>query len=111
MRLKPESLGEVKIELNLSDKSISGKIVVESDEAKSAFERNMAELSDAFKQGGFETASLQVSVGSGSGREGGGEGKRDDAPFFSERLRAAETASAPSFVVQNRRGNAVDILA
>lgn len=112
LRLRPESLGEVKIELNLSEKSISGKIVVASEEAKSAFERNMAELSDAFRQGGFETAGLEVSVGSGSGGEAGGEGGREPAPFFSERLRAAPAASAPVAAgAYARRGGAVDILA
>ena len=67
LRLKPESLGNVKIELNLSDNNISGRITVESDEAKSAFERNMNELADAFKQGGFDSARLEVAVGGGSG--------------------------------------------
>ena len=112
LKLRPESLGEVKIELNLSDKSISGKIVVESDEAKSAFEREMASLSDAFKQGGFESASLEVSVGSGSKRDAGGEGGRDAGPFFSERLRAADSVAGPAAAgAYARRGEAVDILA
>jgi flagellar hook-length control protein FliK len=111
LKLRPESLGDVKIELNLSDKSISGKIVVESDEAKSAFERNMAELADAFRQGGFETASLEVSVGSGSGREQGGSGQSAASPFFSERLRAADVAVGPAAAgAYARRGSAVDIL-
>ena len=112
LKLRPESLGDVKIELNLSEKSISGKIVVESDEAKSAFERNMAELSDAFRQGGFETASLEVSVGSGSGRDAGSAGQGGAAPFFSERLRAADVAVGPAAAGSYaRRGYAVDILA
>jgi len=112
LRLRPESLGEVKIELNLSDKSISGKIVVESEDAKSAFERTMAELSDAFRQGGFETAGLEVSVGSGSGRQAGGEGGSDVAPFFSERLRAVSAASEPALAAgaYARGGNTVDLL-
>lgn len=117
LRLRPESLGNVKIELNLSDNNISGKIVVESDEAKSAFERNMNQLADAFKQGGFDTASLQVSVGGGSGggaQARGGQGDEASSPFFSERLRSAvdspaEPATAASAYA--RRGASVDILA
>ncbi len=70
LRLKPESLGNVKIELNLADNNISGRIVVESDAAKSAFERNMSHLSDAFRQGGFDSARLEVAVGGGSGGNG-----------------------------------------
>lgn len=114
LRLKPESLGTVKIELNLTDNNISGRIVVESDEAKSAFERNMNELADAFKRGGFESASLQVSVGSGSrsgGRPGGGT---EELPFYSERLRSAVDSSAePSIAsaVFTKQGSTVDMLA
>lgn|GEM_PF-1465604 len=86
LHLKPESLGGVKIELKLADNSISGKIVVESDEAKSAFERNMASLNDAFKQGGFDSAKLEVSVGSQN--QGGSRNQQDDpVPFWSERHR------------------------
>ena len=44
LRLEPETLGGVKIELKLTEKHISGTIVVESDEAKSAFEGNMNAL-------------------------------------------------------------------
>ncbi|MDP3179833.1 MAG: flagellar hook-length control protein FliK [Spirochaetaceae bacterium] len=113
LRLKPESLGNVKIELNLSDNNISGKIVVESDEAKTAFERNMAELADAFRAGGFDSARLEVSVGSGSGggaaRDEGGSG-----PFYSERLRSASASSAQPATAQAayaRLGGSVDIFA
>jgi flagellar hook-length control protein FliK len=114
LHLKPESLGGVKIELKLADNSISGKIVVESDEAKSAFERNMASLNDAFKAGGFESAKLEVSVGSG-GNNGGGQ--RDDGPepFWSERRRlesfGRSVPESPTYSAAGRRPGAVDILA
>jgi flagellar hook-length control protein FliK len=114
LRLKPESLGSVKIELNLTDNNISGRIVVESDEAKSAFERNMNELADAFKRGGFESASLQVSVGSGSGSGGRPGGGAEELPFYSERLRSAVDSSAePSIAsaVFTKQGSTVDMLA
>jgi flagellar hook-length control protein FliK len=117
LRLKPESLGNVKIELNLSDNNISGRIIVESDEAKNAFERNMNELADAFKQGGFDSARLEVAVGGGSGggASGNGEHAGDSAgPFYSERLRSAVGSSADPATAASayaRRGGAVDILA
>ncbi len=118
LRLRPDSLGSVKIELNLSEKSISGKIVVESDEAKTAFERNMNQLADAFKREGFESAKLEVSVGSGSGRGAGGSGDASgggaSGPFFSERLRTpagggSEAVAAAS--TYGRRGSALDLYA
>jgi flagellar protein FlbC len=116
LRLRPESLGSVKIELNLSDNSISGRIVVESDEAKSAFERNMSELADAFKRGGFESASLEVAVGSGSGSgsDGRSAGGAGEGPFYSERLRAAvDSGAEPSTASAafRRQGSTVDMLA
>jgi flagellar hook-length control protein FliK len=114
LHLKPESLGGVKIELKLADNSISGKIVVESDEAKSAFERNMASLNDAFKAGGFESAKLEVSVGSG-GNNGGGRQGDDPEPFWSERRRLESfdrsVPESPSYAAAGRRPGAVDILA
>ena len=114
MRLKPESLGNVKIELNLAENNISGRILVESDEAKSAFERNMSHLSDAFMQSGFTSARLEVAVGGGSG--GSRDSRRDDGsgPFFSERLRGVVGSTADpatSASAYARRGGAVDILA
>jgi flagellar hook-length control protein FliK len=112
LRLRPESLGNVKIELNLSENNISGRILVESDEAKSAFERNMNELADAFRQGGFDSARLEVAVGGGSG----GDSPRDESrePFYSERLRTVVGSSADPATATSayaRRGGAVDIFA
>lgn len=114
LRLKPESLGNIKIELNLAENNISGRILVESDAAKSAFERNMSQLSDAFRQGGFDSARLEVAVGGGSG--GSQNSRRDDGggPFFSERMRGAVGSTADpatSASAYARRGGAVDILA
>jgi flagellar hook-length control protein FliK len=114
LHLKPESLGGVKIELKLADNCISGKIVVESDEAKSAFERNMASLNDAFKHSGFESAKLEVSVGSGHDNRGGQQGDAPE-PFWSERRRLESFDRAvpetQSYAAAGRRPGAVDILA
>jgi flagellar hook-length control protein FliK len=116
LRLKPESLGNVKVELNLSDNNISGRILVESDEAKAAFEKNMNQLADAFRQGGFDSARLEVAVGGGSGNgaSGNGQSGNEGGPFYSERLRSAVGSSADpvtAVAAYSRRGGAVDILA
>jgi flagellar hook-length control protein FliK len=115
LRLRPESLGNVKVELNLTDNNISGRILVESDEAKTAFERNMSQLADAFRQGGFDSARLEVAVGGGSqqGSSGAGSGE-SGGPFYSERLKSAVGSSADpatAGAAYARRGGAVDILA
>jgi flagellar hook-length control protein FliK len=115
LRLHPESLGGVKIELKLADNCISGRITVESDEAKTAFERNMGQLQDAFRQGGFESARLDVQVGSGQTGTAGGQGGEGPKPFWSER-RGLESlgAAVPEGTGAGwtaRSKQAVDILA
>ena len=114
LRLEPDTLGNVKIELKLTEKNIAGRIVVETDEAKCAFEKSLAGLRDAFSAGGFETASLEVSVGGGgSGGQGGAEAElsAQDRPWFSDRLSELD-ASVPVLATQaDRRENGVNILA
>ena len=118
MRLNPPELGNVKIELHLADNSISGKIIVESDAARSAFEKGMSNLQDAFHSGGFESARLEVQVGSGSTQgqgtwNGGGRGgEGSPEPFWSERSRSAafEPSSAGMAPRPARSGRAVDIV-
>lgn len=75
LTLHPETLGNVRISLDLSDRKISGKIIVSSREAYEAFNENLDGLSKAFVEGGFESAGFDLSwSGSGNG------GKEDLAP-------------------------------
>ncbi len=59
--LQPESLGNVKISLSLSDKVISGQINVSSQAAYDAFKENIAVIRDAFIQSGFEANNFDLS--------------------------------------------------
>ena len=77
LRLEPESLGGVKIELKMADKQISARIIVESDLAGEAFRSSLASLRDAFSSSGFETTSIEVEVR--DGRAGSGDTGRDNA--------------------------------
>ena len=61
--LKPDKLGSVRIRLSLTDKNISGQIIVDSSAVKEIFEQNLQNLIRAFKENGFDTAALNVSVG------------------------------------------------
>lgn len=61
--LKPEQLGRVRIRLNLTDNKLTGQIIVESLAVKEVFEQNLQNLERAFKDSGFDTAALNVSVG------------------------------------------------
>jgi flagellar hook-length control protein FliK len=82
LTLHPETLGNVRISLELgSDRKISGRIVVDSKEAYDAFSENLSGLSDAFREGGFDTAGFNLSW---SGK--------DQAEFAAEQQEAAVRA-------------------
>lgn len=70
LNLKPESLGNVKITLHVSDKGIEGQIVVASKEAFEAFSQNMDNLKQSFRQSGFDAANLSLSLSDGSSAQG-----------------------------------------
>jgi flagellar hook-length control protein FliK len=75
LALRPESLGNVKIRLELSENKITGKIIVETPEALRAFEQERAALEEAFRESGFAGASLDTALsGGGAGAEERREG-------------------------------------
>jgi len=69
LALKPDVLGNVKISLEMAENKITGHIVVESEEALKAFEKEIRSLEQAFKDSGFEDAFLEMSLAS-DGRDG-----------------------------------------
>jgi hypothetical protein len=82
LSLRPESLGNVKIRLELTDNKIAGRIIVESGEALRAFEREIASLEQAFRDSGYESAELSAFL---SG-DGSGGGEEEGRPFYSPRF-------------------------
>jgi flagellar hook-length control protein FliK len=98
LSLKPETLGNVKIRLEMSENKIIGHITVESREALRAFEQEAPVLEAAFKEAGFEGASLDMSLASGNGS--GGDGGRTDQDIFSS-LRIAASYDAASVVAED----------
>lgn len=64
--LHPDSLGDVKIDLQLSDKALSGKIVVATKAAFDAFSNSSASLKEAFVASGFESADFDLSFAGGN---------------------------------------------
>jgi flagellar protein FlbC len=61
--LKPESLGSIRIRMNLVDNHIEGRIVVDSSAVKQVIDGSIDALTRALTAEGFQTGALQVSVG------------------------------------------------
>ncbi|MFP4490489.1 MAG: flagellar hook-length control protein FliK, partial [Spirochaetaceae bacterium] len=70
LNLKPEHLGSIRIRLSLEDNHIAGKIYVENSSMREVFEQNMQNLQRQFEENGYESASLEVSVGDGKNQPG-----------------------------------------
>lgn len=100
--LHPESLGNVKMSLELSDKGITGKILVASQEAYDAFVKTQDSLKAAFIESGFDTASFDVAF-AGQGQNFSDSGSREQQntrqaqkyydEFVSENISVAENNS------------------
>jgi flagellar hook-length control protein FliK len=88
LALKPESLGNVKIRLEMTENKIAGKITVESEEAFRAFERELRAMERAFRDSGFDGATLEMAVSADGGRGSPGrQGEEGPVPYFSSRFR------------------------
>lgn len=95
MILKPENLGNVKINLHLSDNVITGQITVNSKEAFDAFKQNLETLKQAFQNSGFENANLSLSYAdTSSGSFAQGERQQSSEQFFSSKVYGDYASSA-----------------
>lgn len=70
MILKPESLGNVKVSLEVSDKVITGNITVASKEAFEAFKDSIQNLKQAFENAGYDSAEFNLSFDSSRQNQG-----------------------------------------
>jgi flagellar hook-length control protein FliK len=83
--LKPDSLGNVKIRLEMAENKITGHIAVESNEALNAFRKEISSLEQAFRDAGFSGVELNLSLtqqGQNMDRRG------QEAPSFAPRMAA-----------------------
>jgi flagellar hook-length control protein FliK len=91
LSLKPESLGIVKVHLEMVENRITGQIIVESNEALRAFDREIQSLEQAFRDSGFSGVSLYTALASDSGQNSEENWQQqENAAFFSERLAAGQ---------------------
>jgi|GEM_PF-4937033 flagellar hook-length control protein FliK len=63
MTLYPETLGKIKVALNLNNSHLAGEIFVENQSVKEILQDNMGQLLQSFRDGGFGEMNIQVSVG------------------------------------------------
>lgn len=105
LTLKPESLGSVRIRLSLEDGKVEGRIVVDTPEARRAFEAGIDSLVRALQADGFQTGALQVSVSGGNANDSRqAAGLLGDA-IAGARLRATDDLPAGSAVVSGWTGD------
>jgi flagellar hook-length control protein FliK len=106
--LHPETLGNVKIHLEMTENKITGRIVVESEEALNAFRKELSALEQAFKDSGYANADLNLSLTADN--QGAQEQELDEGSFASRMAASCyedgfEQESAPVINVVLRRGS------
>ncbi len=116
LHLRPENLGAVKINLELSEgKRVTGTVTVASKEAYEAFEKNLDNLAKEFKENGFEFAEFNLNWSGFSGQEGFAENFESFSGFayknqeqdLRQLEKTADNLSTYSYVY----GSTVDLLA
>ena len=95
LTLYPETLGKVKIALNLNGQHLDGRIFVENQNVKDVFQQNLNGLLQAFKDSGWNDLSLQVSVGGGDGSSGDRSGSQDSANGYRRSIKSETLESIP----------------
>ena len=96
LSLRPASLGDVKIRLEMTENKITGHIFVESNEALRAFERELPVLEKAFRDSGFSETNLEMSLTQDGGFFEAGEQRQEGdfqglSPVQAAALYEAET--------------------
>jgi flagellar hook-length control protein FliK len=71
MTLTPPELGQMKIELNMKNKNLTGNIVVESAAAQELVSRHLSDLREALEARGIELGELEVTVKDENARDNG----------------------------------------
>ena len=96
LSLRPASLGDVKIRLEMAENKITGHIILQSSEALRAFERELPVLEKAFKDSGFSETNLEMSLAQDGGEYGANEQGQDGdfkalSPMFAASRYEAES--------------------
>jgi flagellar hook-length control protein FliK len=85
LALHPESLGNVKIRLEMAENKITGHIAVESTEALNAFRKELSALEQAFRDSGFADAELNLELTA----DGSAEDREKEADSYTPQMIAS----------------------
>ena len=91
LSLHPASLGDVKIRLEMTENKITGHIILQSDEALRAFEKELPVLEKAFRDSGFSETNLEMFLTSENSADDGNFGGQgyQDRDFLNQVLAAS----------------------
>lgn len=77
--IRPPELGRVRINLQMDNGHIAGRILVDNGSVREVFEQNLGALQRAFAEAGLELGDLEISAG-GEQRQGDGANERASRP-------------------------------
>jgi hypothetical protein len=87
LSLQPQTLGKVKIHLEMAENKVSGHIFVETEEALRVFEREIRSLEQGFRDSGFGEVSFSTAL---DYRNNGKQWRNaEPGPFYSRRFTAS----------------------
>lgn len=115
LRLHPEHLGEVRLELRLSGRAVYAAMEVSSAQARQALESRGEQLRQSLSDAGYSLAGFEVGTGEGrQTRQWGGDERAEWTRPPVERMARRETPSAPVVLPRRSagpRGGRLDTLA
>ena len=99
--LRPENLGRVRVNIEMKDNRLTGRIFVESAAAREAFRANLDGLQTKLVESGFNAADLELSWDERSGDHPGADGQnhfagKDESGNRKSAMREFEVSAARS---------------
>lgn len=91
VKLQPESLGSLQLEVSLKDKGIRTHLIAQTDEAKLLIESNLPRLRETLNQHGLHLEQFSISVGQEQRWSGG---RSNNHPFAGGRQWVRESGAA-----------------
>ncbi len=81
LKLKPETLGKVKVEINVSDNAVHAHIEVDNDAVRQIVQSNISSLKQSLNLNGLQLSGINVSVSNQNSKWGSGGAPRKKQNF------------------------------